>query len=437
MTQAATGGNERQQAGKAALNAFAIRVASAGIAYITQVLLARWMGSFDYGVFVLVWVCVLILGGLSSLGLNFVLMRFIPEYEERKELSLLRGLLLQSRLVTFAVSTAVALIGLLSLKFFGHLVEAHYLWPLALGLCCLPAYTLTDMQDGVGRAKSWINLALIPPYVLRPLLILACMAIARAAGLPLAATTAVGCAIIATWASGLLQLIVIQMRLRTVAPPGPRSYASGEWFSTALPIWFISACELVFQNTDVLVLSRFQTADSIGIYFAALKTISLIAFVSYAVGSALASRLATLKARGDEAALKAAIQDAANWTFWPSLLGAAFLLLFGKTLLGFFGAEFESGYPVMFVLVIGILLRAAVGPAEFVLRTLGAQNECAYVLGGTAVLNIVLNLVLVPTAGILGAAAATSISMGAAGLLFLVVARIKLGLNIGVWSAVR
>ena len=34
-------GSERRRAGQAALNAFAIRVASAGIAYLTQVLLAR------------------------------------------------------------------------------------------------------------------------------------------------------------------------------------------------------------------------------------------------------------------------------------------------------------------------------------------------------------------------------------------------------------
>ena len=36
--------------------AFPIRIVSAVIAFVSQVLLARWMGSFEYGIFVLVWV---------------------------------------------------------------------------------------------------------------------------------------------------------------------------------------------------------------------------------------------------------------------------------------------------------------------------------------------------------------------------------------------
>ena len=76
---------ERGRAQRAALTAFAIRILSAAIAYLTQVVLARWMGSFEYGIFVFVWVWVLILGGLSSLGINIALIRFVPEYRERNE----------------------------------------------------------------------------------------------------------------------------------------------------------------------------------------------------------------------------------------------------------------------------------------------------------------------------------------------------------------
>ena len=68
----------RDGVGFAALTAFAVRVLSAAIAYLTQVVLARWMGSSEYGIFVWVWVWVLILGGLSGLGLQISLIRFVP-----------------------------------------------------------------------------------------------------------------------------------------------------------------------------------------------------------------------------------------------------------------------------------------------------------------------------------------------------------------------
>ena len=105
---------------RTALIAFGLRIASAAVAYLSQVFLARWMGGFEYGVFVFVWVWVLILGGLSPLGLNVSIIRFIPEYAERGEFSRLRGLLFGGQLLVFISSTIVALAGLAGLYFFGH-----------------------------------------------------------------------------------------------------------------------------------------------------------------------------------------------------------------------------------------------------------------------------------------------------------------------------
>ena len=59
---------ERGAAGRMSIIAFAIRVVSAAIAFVSQVLLARWMGSFEYGIFVLVWTTMTIAGSISGFG---------------------------------------------------------------------------------------------------------------------------------------------------------------------------------------------------------------------------------------------------------------------------------------------------------------------------------------------------------------------------------
>ena len=56
---------------------------SAVIAFVSQVLLARWMGSFEYGIFVLVWTTMVIVGNLACLGFHTSVIRFIPEYREK------------------------------------------------------------------------------------------------------------------------------------------------------------------------------------------------------------------------------------------------------------------------------------------------------------------------------------------------------------------
>src|SRR3954464_13238863 len=88
---------------------FIIRVVSAGLAYFSQVLLARWMGTSDYGVYVYVWTWVLLLGSMMDFGISASAQKIIPEYRARGEHALLRGFLSGSRWLTFAVSALVSL----------------------------------------------------------------------------------------------------------------------------------------------------------------------------------------------------------------------------------------------------------------------------------------------------------------------------------------
>ncbi len=421
--------------GQAALAAFAIRVLSAAIAYLTQVILARWMGSTEYGIFVWVWVWVLILGGLSSLGLQLSVIRFVPQYLALQQMDLLAGVLRAGRAIPVAVASLVTVLALLGLWLAGNAIATDYRLALGLAMLCLPLYALTDVQDGIGRARSWIGLGLLPPYILRPLLILAAMVAAHIVGLPMLASTAAGAALLATSVTGLVQWGLMERRLGIEVGAAAPRFAIREWLATSLPICFVSACELVLQNLDVLVLTRFGEPAQVGIYFAALKSIGLIAFVNYAVGSAISGRLSELNARGDRDGVKRVVQNGAIWTFLPSLFGAAALLAVGKPLLSLFGAEFTTGYTLMFILAFGLVVRSAVGPAESVLRMVGQQKLCALVLFVSAVSDVALSLALVPPYGVLGAALANAGAMTISAVLFYVLASRRLGFDVSAFSA--
>src|SRR5881227_3488629 len=105
--------------------AFLIRVTSAALLYVSQVLLARWMGSFEFGVYVYVWTWVLLLGGVVDLGLASSAQRFIPEYAGLKQLDLLRGFLSGARWIVFALATAWALIAAFGIWLFGAWVHSY------------------------------------------------------------------------------------------------------------------------------------------------------------------------------------------------------------------------------------------------------------------------------------------------------------------------
>src|SRR4051812_8152001 len=134
--------SDRSRAQRAAGAAFLIRVASAALIYLTQVLLARWMGSFEFGVYVYVWTWVLLLGGVVDFGLASSAQRFIPEYSGTRQLDLLRGFLSGSRWIVAALATACALIGAAGVWLFGDSLHSYEVMPLYLACICLPLFTL-------------------------------------------------------------------------------------------------------------------------------------------------------------------------------------------------------------------------------------------------------------------------------------------------------
>src|SRR6185437_11091339 len=93
---------------------FLVRVASALLALVSQVLLARWMGQFEFGIYIYVWTWVLMIGALTDAGLCSGARRFIPEYTERKAFDKLRGFLAGSRWLGFAIATVIGVVGALT-----------------------------------------------------------------------------------------------------------------------------------------------------------------------------------------------------------------------------------------------------------------------------------------------------------------------------------
>src|SRR3979411_880605 len=112
---------------------FIIRVVSAGLAYFSQVLLARWMGTSDYGIYVYVWTWVLLLGSMMDFGISASAQKIIPEYRTSGKHALLRGFLSGSRWLTFAVSSGVSMLLAGVVKMLSPYIDASAIVPLYIG----------------------------------------------------------------------------------------------------------------------------------------------------------------------------------------------------------------------------------------------------------------------------------------------------------------
>jgi O-antigen/teichoic acid export membrane protein len=427
--------DERAVSRRIAMITFTVRVLSGVIAYVTQVLLARWMGDFAYGILVVVWVGAVLVGAASCLGLQTAILRFIPEYTERGDHHHLRGVLAGSRIQAFLFASLLALVGCAGLYLFRAHVASYYLVPLYLGALALPMMAVAEIQDNVARAFNWADLSLWPTYVIRPVLILVFMWIADRLGAAPDAVTGMASVVAATYLVTIAQLVVLARRMRRAVPPGPRSYAPSQWMAISLPIFVVEALFNLLTNVDIMLVGHFLAPDKVAVYYAAAKTLVLLHFVYYAVKAGSAQRFSQYYASGDRKQLAAFLRDTIHWTFWPTLALAVFLFVFGMPLLLLFGPTFGSGYPLLYILAVGILVRASIGPAEILLAMAGQQRITAVVYVATFIVNVTLNLFLIPRYGIAGAAFAVSISLIVeTAALYTLIAR-RLGLHCSIFTA--
>ena len=409
---------------------FLVRVFSALLALGSQVLLARWMGSFDYGIFIYVWTWVLMIGALSDLGLSSAARRFIPEYTELKSPELLRGFVSGSRQLAFVIATAIGAVGAIVVSLLQPYLDSYLVIPLYLACAAIPVYGLGQTQAGISQSYDWPNLALMPFFIWRQLAMVVLMGAAWYFGAPTGAVTAMLVAVVTTWIVTLAQKHVLDRRLDDKLTAGPKQYDLKTWLGTSLPIFIVEGFYLLLTYVDILALEHLRTPDEVAVYYAGARLLAIVAFVYFAIAGATTHKFTKYHVAGDAEKLKAFFAETIRWTFWPSLLVCGAILAFGKPLLSLFGAKFDSGYQVMFILAIGMLARAAVGPAERLLNMLGDRKQCAVVYAIAFAVNLVLCLTLIPHIGIEGGATATSAALVIESILLYRMAKTRLGHHI-------
>jgi O-antigen/teichoic acid export membrane protein len=226
------------------------------------------------------------------------------------------------------------------------------------------------------------------------------------------------------------QTIVLNGRLAEAVPPGPKQYDARTWFAVALPTLVVEGFYLLLTSTDIMLLQHFRSPQDVAVYYAAAKTLVLIAFVHFAVSAAVGHRFTECHVSGDRARLQSILSDSVRWTFWASLAACAAILAMGPLLLSLFGKGFTDGYHLMLILAVGLMARASLGPVERLLNMLGEQKVCAAVYATAFAINLMLGVILIPRIGVDGAAVATATALVAESVLLFVVTRRRLGLHV-------
>jgi O-antigen/teichoic acid export membrane protein len=179
----------------------------------------------------------------------------------------------------------------------------------------------------------------------------------------------------------------------------------------SFPMFVGNAMFVTLNWIDTLLLGVYGIHESeIGIYSAALKVAGIISLPILAVSAILASSVSEQFTLGNKEKLQRIVRDSTRIIFAASLLIYLLYLLFPSLFLGLLGEEFTKGSTVLIILSTGFLARAFTGCTDIILQMTNHERIFQNIIVGATILNLLLNIILIPYLGITGSAIASLVS---------------------------
>lgn len=391
---------------------FGLRVASTGLAFLTNILLARLLGIAGFGIYTYAFAWVRFLNFPATFGLDNLLVREISIYQTKSNWNLARGILSWTNWVVLLLSGAIALIAIGFAVGFNLYSEPQMLWSFVVAMLMLPIMTLRNLRIAAMQGLHHIVIGLMPEYILSPILIVTLTGGAYLIlGENLTAVWAMGMRLVAVAITLVVGIVILNRILPIKIKEATPQYTTQAWVKSALPLAFLGATFVINTQADSLMLGAIQGSEAVGLYLPVSKGAQLINFVTVAANTVLAPTIASLYSTGNRGKLQRVIVKGTRLVFGAAFVLTLGLVIFGRWYLLLFGAEFTAGYYALSILCIGQLVNAATCAVSYLLVMTKYERLTAFSDGGGAILNVVLNAFLIPRWGIEGAAVATSVSL--------------------------
>jgi len=382
-------------------------------AFATRVIIARYGTESQYGVFSLALVVLSISVIIATLGLQNGVTRYIAYFRGKGETSNVQEAISAS--IQFVTLASILLC--LILFFSSDVIAAKIFHDVTLGFPLkifafgIPFVTLINVVVsifcGFDRAQEKVYFQDIARNMLFLLLLLPVFFLhlsftwvfyAYLASVAL-------CAV----ALGIYTIKRLPVRLTIKPTINP---AGKELLYFSLPLLGVAMIQTIIIYTDTLMLGYFKNSDIVGLYNA---VIPLAQFTNVPIGAMLFIYVPVMSGLYAQNLLPEIRRNYAiltKWSFSATLPIILMFILFPETVLGFlFGANYVAASQALRILSLGFIIVNLLGPNGTTLMVIGRTKILMWASVATAGMNIILNIVLIPQWGILGAAIATAISL--------------------------
>jgi len=387
-----------------------VRIGSAGIGIVLQVLIARYYGADTLGNLFLALGLAAVLSTVLTAGFPWIIAPVVARSEADFDPGLLKAFLQTAQKHLLAFSLAIAVPAAAIIWFLPGLSN-ELRWALLFAVITAPVYAVMRLNGGLANARKRFVMANGPELLLRPVLLASFVGLALVLSTPVDASVILAfnlaiSFVLACW----MGLVMHRQSVTNLLQAKNNSPVAGEqiiqWRKLALPMVLATLFVNLFADLDILMIGSIMPARETGIFGVAIKITFLMAFAIQVVHQVMLRDASDAHLLNNRQALQATVRNANRFALTITLCAFVFLLLFGSYVLAVFGPEFKEGYVAVVGLMIAQVIRAAAGPAIQVLMISGNQRASIPVYISSIALLFACNLLFVPLFGFAGAAAA-------------------------------
>ncbi|MEZ4879712.1 MAG: polysaccharide biosynthesis C-terminal domain-containing protein [Chitinophagales bacterium] len=187
---------------------------------------------------------------------------------------------------------------------------------------------------------------------------------------------------------------------------------SAEIYRLAIPMLLTYSAFMINNYADVFMLKFYNVSTAaVGVYKTANNISMLTATLLVALNTTVQPKITQLYYQSELDEVRKVSQKSTKLIFWLSLPITLLLIFIAKPIMSIYGKEFMIGAFSLAVLSIGQLFNTACGPVAQLLNGIGFHKQFTIISIIGAIINIVINLILIPLYGINGAAIASTISI--------------------------
>ena len=387
-----------------------LRIIGIIFGYIFTLLITRKFGADTMGIFALCTTVLSIASILGRLGTDTALLRFVAEYSAQDRKDLVKEVYGKALKIAIPFSISLTIILFFSSPYISkyifhkeHLSNYFQITSLAV-LPLVLTFLNSQSLRAIKRIREYAFFQNISQFLFGSIFLFLLLTFSIKNSLPVIAY------VLAIFTGAIFCHILWKKQSRLDSSNVSNEMSTRNILHVSLPMLLSGSMLMITHWTNTLMLGMFRTEAEVGIFNVAAKISTSISFTLIAVTTIAAPKFAEFYGKKDYIGLEKFIQQSTKLIFWTSLPILLVIAFFPSFILGIFGDEFKTGVFALLVLTIGQFISSISGSVGILLNMTGKHKVYQYIMIATTILNIILNLLIIPKYGINGAAIVTMIS---------------------------